>query len=195
MARGGRNKTHDCLERYARLDAFEIVNAYGMTLAGGTALDYACEEMTEHGMILRFSLGEWEQAIELATNNNTKSVQTFFVCPSCGARKRYLYLKNDRFLCRSCQGLNYQTQQATKDSLHWAKMAWSYAEKHLQYDARARCAGDLFNQYLWPTRPKGMRKLTYKKKMIVFCDYVERYRKAYFEEAEAIIEKAQKGRR
>ena len=34
----------------------------------------------------------------------------YFICPKCGRRARYLYERNERFLCRRCSHLSYPCQ-------------------------------------------------------------------------------------
>lgn len=36
---------------------------------------------------------------------------TYFICPECGRRVRYLYVRNDSFVCRKCMNVNYPCQQ------------------------------------------------------------------------------------
>lgn len=61
--------------------------------------------------------------VELSHKNNGFGWwQTFFLCPECGERVRFLYLTGRRgFLCRRCARLNYRSQQRTKDSMVTAK--------------------------------------------------------------------------
>lgn len=52
--------------------------------------------------------------ISLDYVHNAAGRLTFFLCPSCGARVRFLYLPG--FQCRKCSYLNYRCQQITKGS-------------------------------------------------------------------------------
>ncbi len=46
--------------------------------------------------------------------HNAAGRQTFFLCPYCGRRVRFLYLPD--YKCRNCARLNYRCQQTSKGS-------------------------------------------------------------------------------
>ena len=53
--------------------------------------------------------------VKLSYVHNAAGRLTFFLCPSCGKRVRFLYLPD--YKCRTCARLNYRCQQVTKGSL------------------------------------------------------------------------------
>ena len=126
---GGWNKTHEQVEQMPRIDSFELkhTHAWGGIFCGGKYLDIyqdndLCEIFPPRGYKIRLS----------HKANGYGGQQTFFLCPGCGARVRYLYVAGRKgFLCRKCAKLNYKSQQQTKDSMvdYWNGM--NYVKKYL----------------------------------------------------------------
>lgn len=81
----------------------------------------------------------------------------WFLCPRCGRRVACLYLQAV-FTCRSCQGLNYTSQQAGKTD---AALDRSLA---LRRTVGAN-EGPLTMGADWIARPKGMHRQTFARKL------------------------------
>ena len=46
----------------------------------------------------------------------------YFECPHCHNRVRFLYIKNNRLACRTCQDLTYESSQCKNQFNYMAKM-------------------------------------------------------------------------
>lgn len=91
-----------------------------------------------------------------------------------GARRRYLYFKDLRFVCRECAKLNYRSQQQTRDSMADYYRGMDYAEKHFPPCPFGRPDGFSF-PYYDPDKPRGMHWSTYRKYLVRFRRYQLRY--------------------
>ena len=99
-------KKHGQVEREIRIDSFEA-EYRAFQIAPCALLPFERE-----GMRIRL---DGEKIVKLAYMHNAAGRLTFFLCPCCGKRVRFLYLPEYR--CRECSGLNYRCQQTTKGSL------------------------------------------------------------------------------
>ena len=61
-----------------------------------------------------------------------KSVRMYFHCPYCGKRVRYLYRRQEDYMCRNCAKLNYASQQKSGMDEMLLKMK-RIVEKELGY--------------------------------------------------------------
>lgn len=186
---GGWNKAHEQVEQTPRVDSFDLGNIQGWsnTACGSRMIDVFFTE-PEDGCILASPDGPDEQEIQVeAKPNGYGGEQLFFICPECGARVRFLYLEPDRFslLCRECMGLNYGSQQNTKDSMFYYRKGMEYAEKYLAVPPYA-VDGFEFTCFV-PERPKRMRKSTYDKHLARFLEYRRRFTEQMRAEAMKIL--------
>jgi hypothetical protein len=78
----------------------------------------------------------------------------WFACPRCGKACRVLF-GGGRFLCRSCHGLQYQSQRES---------SWSRATSRAQ-KLRMRLHGSANLLEPFPARPKHMQHRTYRRLM------------------------------
>ena len=92
------------------------------------------------------------------------------MCPQCKRRVRYLYFKGRGFMCRECAGLNYRSQQHTKDSMFWYWKGVKFAENKLSVNPAFRPDGFDFCEYI-PERPKCMHEATYRRYLSKFLEY------------------------
>lgn len=119
---GGENRTHGQIERAWRIDSFDVaISEGGGTLfvcTGGKARLLDFDRFTEYGTtqetdreFVELWDGGWAQTLELTrTPSGFGGHCTFWACPHCGRRARFLYFKNLGFACRSCAKLNYRCQ-------------------------------------------------------------------------------------
>ena len=180
---GGRNKTHEQVEQTPRIDSFELAftGSWGGIYCGQKYLNIYqdeehCEIFPPDGYTIQLS----------HKNNGFGGKQTFFLCPGCGQRVRYLYVTGQRdFLCRKCAKLNYKSQQQTKDSMmdYWKGM--EYAKKHLSLPPWP-VDGFAFLRYL-PDRPRGMHENTYRRHLLRFFRYQLRHGKRLVEDLGRIL--------
>lgn len=191
---GGWNKSHGQQERTPRLDAFEIgCNStgeiyIGNTLTKSTYLDYSVYyygdsegvEFWYNGTPLKEIL-----TITRLQNGFGTSGQTFWICPFCGKRRRYIYIKDEHFRCRSCARLNYKRQQDNVDSMFWYRLGMEYAREHFEpppwpIDGFAFCD--------WiPDRPRYMHQSTYKRYLRRFMRYREKHSDRQIEDLKRIL--------
>ena len=169
---GGWNKTHGQVEKAARVDSFELAQTetWSRVLCAGKW----AETYHDNDLCVLFPPGFPEIEIKLShKRNGYGGQQTFFLCPGCGGRFRYLYLTSAGVRCRSCAKLNYKSQQQTRDSMADYSKGMDYAEKHLA-PAPFPIDGFGFLRYT-PDRPSGMHEATYRRHLIHFYRYRSRY--------------------
>ena len=166
---GGWNKSHEQVEKTPRIDSFELAltNTWGGIFCNWKYLDIYqekdfCEIFPPNGYKINLS----------HKRNGYGGEQTFFLCPECGKRVRYLYLTQG-FLCRTCAKLNYRSQQQTRDSMTYYHKSMEYAKKHLSLPPADL---DVFSFCAWiPDRPRGMHQTTYRKHLKRFLRYQRRH--------------------
>ena len=191
---GGYNRTHGQIERAERIDSFEAgkVEGRGLLIAyrGTNALSLQCEHYQEpdRETVELFYLGSpWSVTLELTqTPSGFGGSCTFWLCPCCGRRARFLYFKGKGFVCRSCAKLNYRCQQRTKDSVNPAYDGIRYAREKLHWRPLVAVVPADF-PYMTPDRPKGMHKRTYYRYLARYRRYQEKYRRDSIREMLAIL--------
>lgn len=151
---GGENRTHGQVEKCPRIDSFKLEpGAYEGW--NGLKLSYK--------------------------RNGYGKAQTFFLCPLCGGRGRYMYLTAEGFRCRECAKLNYKSQQATKtDSLLYYSKGLAYAKEHL---TEPPWPIDSFSFCRWtPERPRYMHQSTYQRHLARFLWYRKQHQRGLWED-------------
>ena len=103
-----------------------------------------------------------KQRIDIAYQNSNlgRGLIPFFVCPSCGKRRREMYLVSDKWECYKCHDLVYSSQQRKKsDPRYWYDRAEKEARK-IDPDFRIRDLNDVLNHELnFPMfKPKNMKQ-------------------------------------
>ena len=168
---GGWNRTHEQVEQTPRIDSFELAltHAWGGLFCGWKYLDIYqeedfCEILPPNGYKINLS----------HKHNGYGGKQTFFLCPGCGQRVRYLYvIGRQGFRCRKCARLNYRSQQQTKGSMVDYRKGMDYVQKHL---VPPPYPIDGFSFCGWiPDRPRGMHQTTYRKHLKRFLRYRQRH--------------------
>lgn len=178
---GGWNKTHEQVEQSFRIDSFELAHTdtWGGVFCGHKYLntyqeENFCEIFPPHSAKgLKIALS--------SKRNGYGGQQTFFLCPACGQRVRYLYLTGRRgFLCRKCAKLNYKSQQQTKDSMvdYWNGM--NYVKRYLNLPPWP-VDGFSFVRFR-PGKPKWMHESTYQRHLIRLSRYQLRHGKRLVED-------------
>ena len=169
---GGWNKTHGQVEKTSRIDSFEVPSLHGTgCLWCGQGLIQA-HKVDERSVLLH--LKGRDQRVSLSYSpNGYGGKQTFFLCPECGQRVRFLYLAGRGVLCRKCARLNYKSQQETKGSMVYYEKGMEYAKEHLTTPV---CSVDGFTFCDWiPERPRYMHRETYRKRLRRFSKYQKRH--------------------
>ena len=182
---GGWNKSHGTVEITPRVDSFEAASAEQTLFAQcgrkTLAIDFDCH--TEHGPgpdarreYVEMWGGRWSQTVELSRiASGCGGSRTFWLCPACGGRVRYLYFTGAIFLCRKCARLNYRSQQETKsDCMYYYDKGMALVEKHLDRWPRIRPDGFSFCRWV-PDRPRYMHQTTYRRYLARFLRYREKH--------------------
>lgn len=94
------------------------------------------------------------------TEPNFGGVRPWFNCPSCGTRRRKLYLppRAEKFACRECYDLGYRSSRSSGDKVERAEQR--YRTAFAKADAEDRRPHPESAPYR-PTRPKGMHHDTF----------------------------------
>ena len=99
-------KKHGQVEKAKRIDSFEAeYRAFQLGLCDMLPFSRECDR-------IKLPSG---RIVKLSYVHNAAGRLTFFLCPCCGKRVRFLYLPE--YKCRTCARLNYRSQQVTKGSL------------------------------------------------------------------------------
>lgn len=166
---GGCNKSHGTVERFRRLDSFRFYDC----LMGDRYLCYKTDAKYPHttGDIIYHVQ---DKTAEIRTGDcycdlklsrvpgiDGKSVRMYFHCPYCGKRVRYLYRKNDRYMCRHCAKINYRIQQVNGLDKMRLKME-RLVEKDLQYTFwRSEHPNATIDSLCYVPKPRYMRWAKY----------------------------------
>ena len=185
---GGWNKSHGTIEKTPRVDSFEAgeIDGWGTLFGyvdGGIPLVLDCYHNTgcapdgewENLEVWNSKTG-WSQTLELSRKENGfGGNQTFFLCPSCGRRVRYLYQVGVALLCRKCSRLNYRSQQETRsDSMYYYDKGMALVENRLYCWPLVRPDGFDFCDWV-PDRPRYMHRATYRRYLARFLRYRKKF--------------------
>lgn len=182
---GSWNKSHGTVERTPRIDSFDLAltEIWGYLWWQSTRIPIYQE--WDSCTLLPERKGEQEIALSHKPNGYGKS-QTFFMCPACGARVRFLYFtgKDRLFKCRKCSRLNYRSQQRTRDSMDGYIEGMRLAEEKLSVPYRPD--GFSFPSFI-PSRPRYMHENTYNRILKRFCKHQERYTARMLEDLKRLL--------
>ena len=187
MRKGGQNKTHACISNYAYMDSFDICeNLYGFLYVRQYMFEYMPDEVEdENTTMMLFWTEEPQYHCKIRVNKHAcASDQLYFICPECGKRQRFLYLRWNKFACRTCQKLNYEVQQRTKDCIYYYDLAVAFARERLNYTIND-VPIDL--PYVRIPRPKYMQKKVYARLMRKYNYYVDLYKQTALQELSKIL--------
>ena len=109
---GGRNKTHSTIERYRRIDSFDL----------GRYLKEADDEDDLLYMYDPIFYGNNRFRLHWVDGIDGTSSRLYFGCPRCRRRVRYLYSRGDGYMCRHCVGANYESQQLRPGTISHVRM-------------------------------------------------------------------------
>ena len=173
---GGHNKTHRRLENFHRIDSFSFYDylmcdkylfckeTVKYPLVRGDIVYYVGEKTAE----IREGDSYTDLILSRVPGIDGKSVRMYFHCPYCGRRVRYLYRRQERYMCRNCAKLNYASQQKSGMDEMRLKME-RIVERELGYTWWFRDYPDMPIQDLWHIpKPRYMRHEKYE-----CCDKVK----------------------
>lgn len=185
---GGHNKTHRRLENFHRIDSF----AFYDYLMGDKYL--FCKETVKYPLVrgdIVYYVGEKTAEIREGDSYTDlilsrvpgidgKSVRMYFHCPYCGRRVRYLYRRQERYMCRNCAKLNYSSQQKSGMDEMRLKME-RIVERELGYTWWFRDYPDMPIQDLWHIpKPRYMRHEKYERLLKEFRQLQKDYERAFW---------------
>ena len=173
---GGWNKRCGTVEETPKIDSFNLAltEVWGRLWWEGTEIPI----YREWDSCTLFPGCKGEQEILLHHKpNGYGGGQTFFLCPACGMRARFLYFngKSSLFKCRKCSQLNYRSQQETRSgSMYYYDKGMALVEKHLDTWPKIRPDGFSFCDWI-PDRPRYMHLTTYRRYLKRFLKHRERF--------------------
>ena len=186
---GGHNKTHRRLENFHRIDSFSFYDylmcdkylfckeTVKYPLVRGDIVYYVGEKTAE----IREGDSYTDLILSRVPGIDGKSVRMYFHCPYCGRRVRYLYRRQERYMCRNCAKLNYASQQ--KSGMDEMRLKTErIVEKKLGYtwwrkDYPGMCIHDLWHI----PKPSYMRWEKYENLIAEFRLLQEDYEHAFWE--------------
>lgn len=195
---GGRNKSHGQIEQTDRIDSFEAarVEDWGIVHASrtGKTLSLHCEHYEDFNSDLEFvelsyPRSRWRDTLELIrVRSGFGGDRAFWCCPRCGNRSRFLYFKKAGFVCRECAGLNYASQQRTKNSINHFRDGLKLAREKLGWEPQNWIVPIEF-PYISPPRPKYMHKSVYLRHLTRYRRYQKKYEMESLREMMAILKR------
>jgi len=205
---GGNNRhtcrlTHGRINEYKRLDSYEFVKYLRAMDQKGLKDFESTIEWKNGGAVgmtlypdrldLNYSVGNGRVKIhdtfyfDAVPNNYGGADRRYFVCPCCGGRCRYIYLRGQNFKCRKCAKLNYASQQTTKGcDMAALKMKKFLRDKFKVTESLAPIDALCYR----PLRPKGMHGKTYRRLKNELVDLQNDYDQEYTKTAMKMIERA-----
>lgn len=168
---GGRNKTHGTVEKYRRIDSFELGRCFA-----GDEKPHEIFDPIFYGNN-RFTL-HWIWGVDGSRS------RLYFGCPWCQRRVRYLYAYGTGYMCRHCLDANYESQQATKGSVEdIQRQMKKIVEDQLGYYwwRHDNPGGDIENLDVIP-RPRYMRWAKYERLISEYRRLQDDYWRAFIRE-------------
>lgn len=191
---GGWNKTHGTVEKTPRIDSFDLAltEIWGALWWGSLEIPIYQEE--DRCVLMPECKGEQEITLSRKANGYGKS-QTFFLCPICGARVRFLYFngKCRLFKCRKCSQLNYRSQQETRSgTMFYYDKGMDFVKKHLDRWPCVRPDGFSFCDWI-PDRPRYQHQSTYRRYLRRFLWYRQKHSDRQIEDLKRLLRICGKG--
>lgn len=165
MQRGGKNRVHDSVSNYERIDSFKIGTLRGWFIGfwnrgGSVILDCTGDDSVE----LFCSINEPPDRVGLSrVANHYGGDRAYFLCPECGRRVRFLYRPpaGDTFRCRRCWSLNYPSQQMRSREASAYLRGVKLLRERFKWPESLIPKPKRFYGF-FPPRPKWMRRWTYR---------------------------------
>lgn len=170
---GGHNKTHRRLENFHRIDSFSFYDylkgdkylfckeTVKYPIISGDIIYYVGEGMAE----IREGGSYTDLILSIVPGIDGKSTRLYFHCPHCGKRVRYLYRRQERYLCRNCAKLNYASQQ--KSGMDELRLKMERIAEQLDYQWWRNDFDCIADVYYIP-KPHYMRWAKYERLMQEF---------------------------
>lgn len=190
MRKGGQNKTHACISNYAYMDSFDISNnLHGFMYVRNYLFKYVPIEIEdENTTMMRFWTEKPQYSCKIRLYKHVCiSDQLYFICPDCGKRQRFLYLRWNKFACRKCQMLNYEVQQRTRECIYYYDLAVAFARERLNYTITEM---PINLPYVRIPRPKYMQRKVYVRLIKKYNRYVELYKQTALQELSKILHRS-----
>lgn len=188
---GGSNKNHGQIECADRIDSFEagMIEGRGLLIVSrGESISFTLHcARYEQTVELYNPSSQWHGILELShVRSGFGGGRTFWHCPRCSRRARYLYFSKPGFLCRECAKLNYHSQQRTRDSVNHYRDGMKLAQEKLRWKPLIDVAPMWFPR-ITPDRPRYMHEATYRRYLARFRKYQAAYQRDSLREMLAIL--------
>lgn len=187
MSRGGQNRTHGTVEYCDRLDSFRDAAQSGRYTAAWSSGNAIVLTVGEDAVWLAYQAGRGAVSEQVALSklpNHYGGARPFFLCPGCGRRVRFLYLRWERFRCRHCARLNYLSQQTAHDEFQPYRQAVKLLRQRFGLED-VPCPMDL--PHFEPERPHRMREATFFRLKCRLWRLTDQYRHRFITRAKAFL--------
>lgn len=183
---GGWNKSHGTVEKTPRIDSFDLAMTEIWGQLWWKSTEIPIYQEWDRCVLMPECKGEQEITLSHKANGYGKS-QTFFLCPTCGERVRFLYFTDRLFKCRKCSRLNYQSQQETRSgTMFYYGKGMDLVDKRLYTWPRVRPDGFTFCDWI-PDRPRYMHQSTYRRYLRRFLRYQKKHNDRQIEDMRRIL--------
>ena len=167
MVLEGQNKTRGSIIDCNRLDSFKVAAPPGKYVISWIFGGSVTLDIGDGCVVLVYDIADQSisERVELATvPNHYGGSRSFFLCPGCGRRVRFLYRPWERlrFRCRSCWRLNYPSQQETPGEVGPYRKGAKLLLERFKLPLAQIPKPEKFYGFI-PPRPKGMHWHTYLK--------------------------------
>lgn len=168
---GGRNRTHGTVERYRRIDSFELLRCIDA-------------EDEPHDLMDPVFYGNHRFRLHWVDGIDGTPSRLYFGCPRCRRRVRYLYECGGSYACRRCLGANYESQQVTRGTIKDVRRQMrKIVEVQLGY---TRWKHDnpkyQINELEFIPKPRYMRWAKYSALMMEYWELQDEYWRAFIRE-------------
>ena len=185
---GGHNKTHKRLENFHRIDSFAFRDfiMWDKYLPFKESVKYPLVrgDIIYYPQSMEAEIREGDSYTDLLLSSvpgiDGLSERLYFHCPYCGKRVRYLYWRQERYLCRECAKLNYSSQQ--KSGMDEMRLKIELiVEKELGYTWLYKDYPNMPIQDLWHIpKPRYMRYEKYERLLKEFRQLQKDYERAFW---------------
>lgn len=185
---GGHNKTHKRLENFHRIDSFAFRDfiMWDKYLPFKESVKYPLVrgDIIYYPQSMEAEIREGDSYTDLLLSSvpgiDGLSERLYFRYPYCGKRVRYLYWRQERYVCRKCAKLNYSSQQKSGMDEMRLKME-RIVEKELGYtwwykDYPNACISDLWHI----PKPRYMHLEKYERLLKEFRQLQKDYERAFW---------------
>lgn len=160
---GGLNRAHDSVAICDRLNSFQIGPLRGVYAVLWDSGGHIVLDCPGDWVDLFYSINIPPDRLELSrVANHYGGERTYFLCPDCGRRVRFLYRPHGQglFQCRHCWSLNYPTQQERPSEIGAYQQGVKLLRERFKVPEEQMPKMEKFGDFC-PARPKWMHWRNY----------------------------------